>query len=272
VASAIVSEKHGGTVATVLRTRISHWKRAGKPLDAMIKYDKLTAEEVSNFVSSSGYTLWPQQVKFVETYEEMAVPTHSRTVLLDLLRACFSDADVDGDGSITLAELKEFLMRHEIDLPEEQKFFEVLEMDKAKRTEGGGADYTLEFEEFKSFLLQTRLLALQDNNHDGKVEEFGIDQHLHRILARSLFKKADTDGDGSISLDEIKQVLKHYGFEASSAESVFKKYDANGSGGIDETEFSGFLVEEGIVRAVEKPTSEQVADKINKTAEKCTIL
>merc|ERR1712224_966570 len=87
------------------------------------------------------------------------------------------------------------------------------------------SDYTLEFEEFKSFLLQTRLLALQDNNKDGVVEEFGIDQNLFRILAKYFFTKADTDGSGIISVDEIKQVLKHYGFDARCADAAFKKYD-----------------------------------------------
>ena len=117
------------------------------------------------------------------------------------------------------------------------------------------SDCILEFEEFKSFLLQTRLLALQDNNKDGVVEEFGIDQNLFRLLARYFFTKADTDGDGIISVDEIQQVLKHYGFEARRAESVFEKYDANGDGGIDETEFRGLLIEEGIVRPVEDEPS-----------------
>ena len=105
--------------------------------DALLQAQKLTAEDVSNIVASAGYTLSPQQVKFVESYEELPEPTHRRVVLLDLLRACFADADADGDGAITLAELKSFLSRHGILLPHEQGFVEVLEMDerRAKRAE-----------------------------------------------------------------------------------------------------------------------------------------
>ena len=43
----------------------------------------------------------------------------------------------------------------------------------------------LDLEEFKRLLLQTRLLAVQDNDEDGRATEFGVDEALFRFLARS---------------------------------------------------------------------------------------
>ena len=59
-------------------------------------------------------------------------------------------------------------------------------------------------------------------------------------------------------------MLAHYGFEAGSAASAFKKYDGDGDGAIDREEFRSFLVEEGVVRAVEA--------KEDTPSSNCTIL
>jgi Ca2+-binding EF-hand superfamily protein len=168
--------------------------------------------------------------------------------LLDLLRACFAEADVDGDGSITLSEFKNFLDRFGIVLPKEDTFADVFAEYDINR------DYVLDFEEFKSFILQTRLLVLQDNTKDGVAEEFGIDESLFRVLAKYFFSKADANGDGLISVEETREVLRDYGFDSRRFREFFEKYDANGDGAIDAREFRGLLVEEGIVRPVERPS------------------
>jgi Ca2+-binding EF-hand superfamily protein len=219
---------------------------------------------------SAGYTLSPSEVMLVYSYEDFGknigvhdfihnfhnYDSHKRVVLLDLVLACFREADADGDGSITLSEFKSFLDRHGITL--DQHFAEIFCVQDAD------ANYELDLEEFKSLLLQTRLVAVQDNNKDGSVAEFGVDEQLFRLLARSFFAKADADKDGLISAAEIQQVLTHYGFEADGAASVFEKYDGNGDGAIDEEEFRSFLVEEGVVRAVEA--------KEDAPTSNCTIL
>ena len=116
--------------------------------------EPLSAEEISQIVTSAGYALSPVQVSFVDTYEELPENRHNRVVLLDVLRACFAEADTNGDGAITIPEFTHFLDLHGIKVPEEENFAAVFEKYDVNR------DYVLEFEEFKSFLLQTRLLAV----------------------------------------------------------------------------------------------------------------
>ena len=108
----------------------------------------------------------------LETYEDFGkvvgvkdfASSHKRVVLLDLVLACFAEADMDGDGSITLSEFKSFLDRHGIAL--DQHFAEAFSVQDEDR------NYMLDLDEFKSLLLQTRLVAVQDNNKDGSVAEF----------------------------------------------------------------------------------------------------
>jgi Ca2+-binding EF-hand superfamily protein len=263
VATAVVSQDGNGLRATVLRTRRIFWRQKDEEnkgifwasgwleAEAMLENEPLSAEEISQIVTSAGYALSPVQVSFVDTYEELPENRHNRVVLLDLLRACFAEADTNGDGAITIPEFTHFLNLHGIKFPEEENFAAVFEKYDVDR------DYVLEFEEFKSFLLQTRLLAVQDNNRDGVAEQFGIDESLFRVLTKYFFSKVDLDKDGFISVEETREVLQAYGFEARQFQEVFDRHDANKDGAIDELEFRALLAEEGIVRPVEpKPPSQ----------------
>ena len=131
------------------------------------------------------------------------VESHRRKGLSTMVCAALTramEADADGDGSITLSEFKSFLDRHGITL--DQHFAEIFCVQDAD------ANYELDLEEFKSLLLQTRLVAVQDNNEDGSAAEFGVDEKLFRLLARSFFAKADTDGDGLIDRAEFGEIMR----------------------------------------------------------------
>ena len=133
-------------------------------------------------------------------------------VMLSLLRACFAEADVDGDGFITLAEFKIFMDRQKIVLPGEQSFTDVV--DKRDVRSGlqllafakhdTNRDFVLDFDEFKNFVLQ--MLAPEDRRNDATVDERGVEEDLFRVLANYFFSKADTDRDGLVSANEIREV------------------------------------------------------------------
>ena len=62
----------------------------------------------------------------------------------------------------------------------------------------------LDFDEFKNFVLQ--MLAPEDRRNDATVDERGVEEDLFRVLANYFFSKADTDRDGLVSANEIREV------------------------------------------------------------------
>ena len=66
-------------------------------------------------------------------------------------------------------------------------------------------------------------------NHEG------LDAFAHE--ARAVFEALDTDGDGSLSPEEVRVGLREFGVEGDEVDVLFKLLDADGDGAIDLDEF-----------------------------------
>jgi Ca2+-binding EF-hand superfamily protein len=60
-------------------------------------------------------------------------------------------------------------------------------------------------------------------------------------VAAKLIKDADSDGDGSLSLDEVNSILKTDGSSSNSPTEAFGKLDSDGDGKLSASELSTAL-------------------------------
>lgn len=123
------------------------------------------------------------------------------------LRTAFEELDVDGDGKVTLAEMKQVL---------EQK------------------SSSTAFEEMK------KLMTLGDMDGDGYLsyEELVMAARHRKLIAKEerlmhIFSMLDANGDGHLTLDEIQQALgDHEGLI-----DMIEEVDRDGDGTLDYEEF-----------------------------------
>lgn len=135
---------------------------------------------------------------------------------VDDLRKAFISIDKDGDGSITLDEMRTALRAH----PE---LVSDSELDQ--------------------------LMCEMDVNHDGNVSytEFLASAMDQRIQDRDdlvwmAFKAFDLDNDGVIKLGELREVLKDDAEEYGAiADEVFKQMDSNGTGRVNFQQFKAMV-------------------------------
>jgi len=132
------------------------------------------------------------------------------------LKEAFSLFDIDGDGTITLVELKE-VMRSLGQNPTEQELIQMI------NSVDDNGDNEIDFEEF--------LILMSSKNQGGKNDP---DKEL-----RDAFAVFDSDGSGSISRDELKKLMKQLGQTLSDAEldAMMDEVDTDGNGEIDFEEF-----------------------------------
>ena len=91
------------------------------------------------------------------------------------------------------------------------------------------------------------MLASVDDNNDGELNapEFADFERIVRARAVETSRKAlrvvDTDGSGSLTMDEAKRIaFDHYGFDERTLEPFFAQADENEDGSLDAVEFAGF--------------------------------
>jgi len=135
------------------------------------------------------------------------------------LRETFTAIDVNGDGLLTLEELKAGLSRAGLtSVPSElQQIMEGLDSDNS-----GVIDYT----EFLAATVDRR-------------------SYLQEDVCRTAFDVFDLDGDGTISQDELKKVLSTSEVQSmlsvQEASDLVRHADTNGDGRIDFTEFMAMM-------------------------------
>merc|ERR1719188_857891 len=135
------------------------------------------------------------------------------------LRETFTALDANGDGLLTLGELKNGLDR---------AGFKKTNSDLQWILEGVDADGSgvIDYSEFLAAALDRKL-------------------YLSEQACWTAFKVFDLDGDGRISLDELKKVLDNEDVEEAlgqdNAMSLLKDVDQNGDGTIDFKEFMAMM-------------------------------
>jgi calcium-dependent protein kinase len=129
------------------------------------------------------------------------------------LKDAFQKIDVNGDGMLTLDELKNAISQNpEVHVMNIEQIFKTIDTDNS-----GVINYT----EFLAASIDKRIYLQEDKLRDA-------------------FKLFDEDKSGKISKSEISKVLK---FKKSVTEmtKLFEKYDLNGDGEIDFDEFLNMM-------------------------------
>jgi len=148
-----------------------------------------------------------QRVQFSFTPEEIAN-----------FKKAFSLFDKDGDGSITVKELR-IVMRQ---LGQNPSDAEIREMVAEVDIDGSG---TIDFNEF--------LIVMARQNPDYDLEE----------EYKQAFKVFDRDGDGLISAAELKHVMANLGDKFSDEEvrELIREADMDNDGHINYQEFTRLM-------------------------------
>lgn len=127
------------------------------------------------------------------------------------LRQMFEQLDENNDGTLTIQEIQESLTKYEASMPAD-----LVEIIRNLDTDGSGSiDYT----EFIAATVTQK-------------------QYLKKEVVWSAFRQFDKDGDGSITKQELAQVLKvQDGIGQELVESMMKEVDTDGDGKISYEEF-----------------------------------
>lgn len=128
------------------------------------------------------------------------------------LRIAFAKLDADGNGTLTLDEMKAGARELGIDVKEMEALFEKMDTDGS-----GEIDY----------------IEFADNYADYATQKL-----------RRVFEKLDIDGSGTISLKEMKAGIQELGIDENDLEPLFRKMDSDNSGEVDYAEFTENLLME----------------------------
>lgn len=152
------------------------------------------------------------------------------------LRSTFAQFDVDGNGYIDPDELQEKLAQLSgLDIGEE----EVAQLIKEVDVDGDGR---VNYEEFVDLILtindESSIIDINAEAKRKRVKKEKVMQHHTKML--QLFKEWDSDGNGLIDPDELREKLGEMtGTKISPEEAdvIIKGVDKNGDGMIDYEEF-----------------------------------
>jgi len=154
------------------------------------------------------------------------------------LRKMFYTMDLDGNGEISMEELKTALNRFQ-DKKNMQDLLTSADLD------GNGS---IDYQEFKT-IMQTAFDTTETNNAiSGKkvretlLESFGFKYNASKTVSkeklRQVFDSMDLDGDGKLQISELRQALKNFlGMDENAISAWADAVDSNMDGTIDFDEF-----------------------------------
>ncbi|XP_070556026.1 uncharacterized protein [Ptychodera flava] len=117
------------------------------------------------------------------------------------IRQLFNSYDEDGAGTITISELKRGLKRNGIDCDDNELYRFMRKID----TDGDGR---IDFTEFTTLYLKKTIQREEKGKKKKKAHLFAVKKTIpNQNELKARFRKADKDGNGSISIDELKETL-----------------------------------------------------------------
>ena len=134
----------------------------------------------------------------------------------EAIRDSFAMYDKDGNGSISLVELREVLRN----LGEKVTNDEINQIIQIADTDGDGE---IDYKEFVDLIKDVMKIKGEQGNQD----------------MRRAFAIFDQDGNGSISASELKTVLDRIGIQMTDSEiaNTIQEADTDGDGEVDYNEF-----------------------------------
>jgi len=139
----------------------------------------------------------------------------------------FKSWDADGDGKITIQELREAVDR------DSQKFLTAEDVNAIFAIGDLDLDGHIDFSEFSTLMIP----SVSD-----VVAKF---RHAHRSVkdVKNAFKTYDRNGDGKIDRAELAKALTHYrlDFSEEEVEVIFREGDKDNDGEIDYEEFMALM-------------------------------
>lgn len=139
----------------------------------------------------------------------------------------FKSWDADGDGRITIQELRDAIDR------DSQKFLSAEDINAIFAVGDLDLDGHIDFSEFSTLMIP----SVSD-----VVAKF---RHSHRSVkdVKHAFKTYDRNGDGKIDRAELAKALTHYrlNFSEEEVQVIFKAGDKDGDGEIDYEEFMALM-------------------------------
>lgn len=189
----------------------------------------LVPKKLRHYLSSSWYS-HPQPL---DNPVSCVSPPHpkTRTAIMDPneLKRIYEMFDKNGDGRITKKELNDSLVNMGISISDEELTSMIEKIDS-------NHDGWMDFEEFGA--LYQAIMADQDEEED----------------MREAFSVFDQNGDGYISVEELKSVLASLGLKqgrtVEDCKDMIMKVDVNGDGRVDFTEFKRMMRGGGFAAAL----------------------
>jgi len=169
-----------------------------------------------------------------------------------LLKRLFHEADTDGSGALSIEEFRNVMNQADMGISKSEMRRLMAEADV---NDDGEIDYT-EFVPLAVDLIQgknaKRALeeekAAMEQEERMKAEKFlihGMDEEDLQKLMKDVFKKADADGNGSLSLQEFKSCIEEaeLGLTRVEINMLMQNVDRDGDGKVSYEEFMPLCLE-----------------------------
>ena len=137
--------------------------------------------------------------------------------------AAFRLLDLDGDGEVSVVEMRNYLTQFSFSDSAVGKIYDALDMDAC------GIIHLEDLED-----------GLAEYCRCEKCEPAFVEQ-VH-VEADIMFDLVDVDKNGEISTAELREHLLTHGYTAVAADAVFKSLDVDGNGSLDRLELEQGLL------------------------------
>jgi calcium-dependent protein kinase len=154
----------------------------------------------------------------MDKFRKMAMHVIARSIdpqEIEGLYALFQEMDENHDGVITIEEMRKAFTQKGTQIPEN-------DLRALMAAGDANSNGSLDYEEFLTATLSVAKLQKPE-------------------VLRQAFREFDIDGDGYITMDELRTVLKRKGEHLEDIEGMVAMCDKDGDGRIDYLEFQAYM-------------------------------